>query len=194
MAEKSKELALVEALENAQRRGLAREFADFEAFAHEVLELINQPDTPVNRATLGVGNSPGAITPLMAGGREWSYVLTMIPPTEYHAAGEQFMVEREEHRIFVVVVPEDVERRGAAAASERVAADLLRLAQATALLRLYRESEGDAAPSEEAIAEWRQRHPEPIEPTEADYQVVARAHPDLVALAGRSNPFLSGQN
>lgn len=67
--------------------------------------------------------------------------------------------------------------------SEQAAAELYRLAQAAALLRRYRESEGHDAPSCEALAEWVQAQ---IEPSPADYEAVNRAHPDLVLLAGRS--------
>jgi hypothetical protein len=33
-----------------------------------------------------------------------------------------------------------------------------------------------------------------IEPDEEDYEAVCRDHPDVLALASRSNPFLSGPN
>lgn len=59
------------------------------------------------------------------------------------------------------------------------AADLYRLAQAEALLRLH------------AAGRSAER---PIKPREADHAAVARAHPELVALANRSNPHLSGEN
>jgi hypothetical protein len=81
--------------------------------------------------------------------------------------------------------------------STKAAAELYRLAQATALLRLYRESEGHEAPSTNALSTWLQRHPEiskPIRPTEADHQTVSLARPELAQLANRSNPYLSGAN
>ncbi len=77
------------------------------------------------------------------------------------------------------------------------AAHLYRLAQAHALLRLYRESEGHDAPSCEALADWRRRTApsgEKIQPADEDVAAIDREHPDLVALARRSNPHLFGEN
>jgi hypothetical protein len=62
-------------------------------------------------------------------------------------------------------------------ASSQSGAHLYQLAQATALLRLYREHEGHEAPSPEAAAAWVERHPEiprPIEPSAADYREALR--------------------
>ena len=81
--------------------------------------------------------------------------------------------------------------------SEQAAAKLQRLAEATALLRLYRESEGHDARSLDAVTAWAQRHPEignPVTPSEEDHIAAAREHPELAALARRSNPYLSGEN
>jgi hypothetical protein len=80
-------------------------------------------------------------------------------------------------------------------ASDEAAAQLNRLVEATALLRLYRASEGQEPRSAEAVSEWRRRqHPGPIRAMAADYAEVARSHPDLAALARRSSRFLSGNN
>ncbi len=109
--ERDEALALLEACERAERRGLVREFQGFEPFAAVLLALIDQPDTPVNRAKLGFG-SPGAVTPLMAGAENRSYFLVVIPPTPPHEAGAHFFIEHPESeaRSFVVVVSEDRER------------------------------------------------------------------------------------
>jgi hypothetical protein len=81
--------------------------------------------------------------------------------------------------------------------SLKAAAQLYRLAQARRLLRLYRESEGHDAPSAEALAAWRRRMApsgEKIRPAGEDVAAIDREHPDLVALARRGNPHLSGEN
>lgn len=65
------------------------------------------------------------------------------------------------------------------------AAELDRVVQAAARLRLYREREGHEAASPLALAVWMSRRQwKPIEPTLADHEAVWRAHPDLVLLAG----------
>jgi hypothetical protein len=75
--------------------------------------------------------------------------------------------------------------------SDKAAAHLYRLAQATALLRLYREAHGHHAQSTEALAAWierrRRRSGTPVEPSREDFERVEREHPDLVALARRSD-------
>jgi plasmid replication initiation protein len=79
--------------------------------------------------------------------------------------------------------------------SERAAAELYRLAQATALLRLYRDHEGREAQTCEEVSEWAQQHPEVSrEQTDADFDAVSRRYPHLVAIANRSNPHLSEEN
>ncbi len=80
--------------------------------------------------------------------------------------------------------------------SEKASAQLYRFAEVTALLRLYREHEGREAASMEAVAARAQSHPRlwPSKPTPADHEAVRREHPELVLLANRSNPYLSGHN
>ena len=69
--------------------------------------------------------------------------------------------------------------------SEEAAAELYRMAQATALLRLYHEKHGPAHASSKAVTNWARSQPfrVPITPTDADIRAVEREHPDLVALA-----------
>jgi hypothetical protein len=76
--------------------------------------MMGQPDTPVNRAKLQVGE-PGNLTPLMAG-PERSYFIAFFPASPERPAGEAFMVERPESnaRIMVIVVTPDVESQLAA--------------------------------------------------------------------------------
>ena len=62
--------------------------------------------------------------------------------------------------------------------SDQVAAELYRLAQATALLRLYSKSEGREAANPEILTEWLKNHPE---------KSVERARPDLASIAWRRN-------
>ena len=111
MAQEREGLALVAACGRAEKRGLVREFPDFEAFASEIIAMIGQPDTPVNQAKLGFG-TPGAITPLMGGKEDCSYNLVVIPPTPPHEAGASFFIEHPESnaRSLVVVVSEADER------------------------------------------------------------------------------------
>jgi hypothetical protein len=75
----------------------------------------------------------------------------------------------------------------------KAAADLYRLAQAYAMFREYRESEGHEPPSVDALVAWRHRHPlspgEKIRPTDEDYEAVKREHPELVRVADRSKSF-----
>ena len=79
--------------------------------------------------------------------------------------------------------------------SEKAAADLYRLASAGAILRLYCEAHGHEAESVEAVYEWAlQRGLKNVKPTDADYEGAIRENPELALIAGRSNPFLSGQN
>jgi hypothetical protein len=70
---------------------------------------------------------------------------------------------------------------------EAAAAQVFRLAQAHALLRLYRESVGRDAESTDDLLRWvAARPPEqkrPIEPTEADYEAARRENPLLAATA-----------
>lgn len=58
--------------------------------------------------------------------------------------------------------------------SEEAAAQLYRLAQATALLRRYQTHEGHPAESPKALGEWLRRHPEfrGIPPSPVDYAKV----------------------
>jgi hypothetical protein len=75
--------------------------------------------------------------------------------------------------------------------SEQAAAHLYRLAEATALLRMYEESEGREPKNMKQLVAWLDRHPEiprPIQPTAADLAV----NPELYVLASRSNPYFSG--
>ena len=56
-----------------------------------------------------------------------------------------------------------------------------RLAQATALVRLFRESGGRPATSPTEVSEWALRHHfRDIRPTREDYAAAEREHPDLV--------------
>jgi hypothetical protein len=62
--------------------------------------------------------------------------------------------------------------------SQEAAAELYRLAQATALLRLLRDGiTGTIGGATDATT---------ITPTEADFKAVEREHPDLVALAKKA--------
>jgi len=105
---RDEDLALLDELERASDRGLMWECKDYEAFAAAVLAAIGQPDTPVNRAKLQVGE-PGALTSLMAG-PEMSYYFAFIPASPKRPAGQHFMIEREESnsRIWVLVVSPEV--------------------------------------------------------------------------------------
>jgi hypothetical protein len=67
-------------------------------------------------------------------------------------------------------------------ASDEAAAELYRLAHATALLRMYREANGHEPDSVQAASKWAKRHG-PIEPTDVDYAEVARTHPEWFARA-----------
>jgi hypothetical protein len=82
-----------------------------------------------------------------------------------------------------------------------LAAELYRLAQAGALLRLYEEHEGHPCASAQAMAAWvdtaRKTGRLPagsIKPSAADLEQARRSHPELALLADRSNPHLSGSN
>ena len=68
---------------------------------------------------------------------------------------------------------------------DQASAELFWLAEATALLRMYRAAHGCEPISVEAVQEWAKCQPfiEPIEPTAADYEEVSRTRPELVALA-----------
>ncbi len=66
---------------------------------------------------------------------------------------------------------------------EQAAAELYRLAEATALLRMYREAYGHEPVSVQTVHEWAKRQPGPIEPTDADINEASRTHPELVAQA-----------
>ncbi len=94
------------------------------------------------------------------------------------------------------MTPHDKKKPPVDEASNAAAAELWRRAQAGALLRLYRESEGHSATSIEEFAAWAHRLPKGFrnEPTMADIDAAERERPDLAALARRSNPFLSGEN
>jgi hypothetical protein len=64
--------------------------------------------------------------------------------------------------------------------SERAAAQLYGIAQATALLRVHREHEGRDAKTGEEVSERVQQHPHiPTEPTEVEYDAVNRRYPHL---------------
>lgn len=77
--------------------------------------------------------------------------------------------------------------------STSATADLYRLAHAAALLRLYRESTGQDAPSVEALAAWKRDRPtRVVQPDAADIEAVRAERPDLAALANGSNPDISG--
>ena len=106
---RKQEALLRRELERAFDRGLTREYVDYEGFARDVLSMMGQSDTPVNRAKLQVGE-PGNLTPLMAGA-ERSYFIAFLPASTQRPAGEAFMVERPESnaRIMVIVVTPDVE-------------------------------------------------------------------------------------
>jgi hypothetical protein len=106
--------ALLRELERASDRGLTREYPDYEGFARDVLSMMGQPDTPVNRAKLQVGE-PGNLIPLMAG-PERAYFVAFFPASPERPAGETFMIERPESnaRIMVIVVTPDVESQLAA--------------------------------------------------------------------------------
>jgi hypothetical protein len=61
--------------------------------------------------------------------------------------------------------------------SDKAAAHLYRLAEATALLRMYKEIEGREAKSKKQLFAWLDRHPEiprPIRPTAADCAVIPK--------------------
>ena len=76
----------------------------------------------------------------------------------------------------------------------KAAAELHSLAQAHALLRLYREREGREAASPMELAEWVRRQPqisEPIEPTAADRRQAVLERPDLAARAIGRRPNAS---
>ena len=73
---------------------------------------------------------------------------------------------------------------------DQAAANLYRVAQATALLRLYSKSEGREAANPEILTEWLKNHPEvrrPIKPSRVDHKSVERARPDLASIAWRRN-------
>ena len=80
--------------------------------------------------------------------------------------------------------------------STKAAAHLHRLAQATALERMFEQDQGRKAHSVEELSEWwvSTGRSGPIIPTAEDAEKVNSEHPDLVLLANRSNPFLSGRN
>jgi hypothetical protein len=85
--------------------------------------------------------------------------------------------------------------------SKKAAAELHRLAQAAALLRLYEEHEGEPVESPAVLAAWVPRARSrgliargQIKPSSEDYAAIERSHPDLARVAGRSNPYLSGSN
>ena len=80
--------------------------------------------------------------------------------------------------------------------STQAAAKLYRLAQAAALQRRFHTAEGRSPTTAQELAEWHTRHPElhGVPPAPPDYAEVERDHPDLVALARRSDPHLSGEN
>jgi len=109
-----KQEALLRELERAFDRGLTREYADYEGFARDMLSMMGQPDTPVNRAKLQVGE-PGNLTPLMAG-PERPYFIAFLPASPEWPAGDTFMIERPESnaRIMVIVVTPDLESQLAA--------------------------------------------------------------------------------
>ena len=70
--------------------------------------------------------------------------------------------------------------------SDEAAAELYRLAQATAFLRMYREAHGHEPDSIQSMTVWAKRHG-PIEPTDADHAEIARTHPDLFARARKGD-------
>jgi hypothetical protein len=71
--------------------------------------------------------------------------------------------------------------------SDEAAAELYRLAQATAFLRMYREAHGHEPDSIQSMTVWAKRHG-PIEPTDADHAEIARTQ----ALSSCSRRLMTG--
>jgi hypothetical protein len=80
--------------------------------------------------------------------------------------------------------------------SVSAAAELYQLAQAHALIRMYRESEGHEPTSTKVLEEWCERRPrsKQLIPTDEDHEAVRRERPDLVRRAYPNIPDPSGNN